>query len=75
MTDLEDDIICTLAFCPSVMSTAEIAEIVERPREEVQAALHRLDDAGHVLMRGGLYRASEATRAAWTEARQHTRTG
>jgi predicted transcriptional regulator len=75
MTDLEHDILSCLAFCPGVMNTTEIAEIVERPWGEVQAALHRLDDSGAVLMRCGLYRASEATRAAWIEARQHTRTG
>ena len=35
----------------------------EVSRAEAQAALHKLDDAGRVLMRNGFYRLSEAERA------------
>ena len=39
---------------------ADIAQVLGASAREVQNILHTLDDSGHVIMRNGLYRLSEA---------------
>jgi len=46
----------------NALTTIEIAKAVNAHRDHVQAALHQLDDEGHVIMRNGFYRASEAAK-------------
>ena len=42
----------------------EIARYLKKPRDLVQAELHRMDDDGEVLMRAGWYRIAERARDA-----------
>jgi DNA-binding Lrp family transcriptional regulator len=41
----------------------DLSSILGASPRAVQEALHKLDDAGHVLMRLGMYRLSEAHKA------------
>jgi DNA-binding transcriptional regulator PaaX len=66
MTELDTRILGHLATA-NALTGPEIAQDLGAAIDATRAALHRLDDAGHVLMRNGLYRLSEAARAA----RQH----
>jgi len=61
-SDLERDILS----CLDIVGTTDaddLANILGASPRAVQDALHRLDDAGHVLMRLGMYRLSEAHKA------------
>jgi len=62
LSDLERDILS----CLDIVGTTDaddLANILGASPRAVQDALHRLDDAGHVLMRLGMYRLSEAHKA------------
>ena len=61
MTTLHQNILAALTQA-EVLTTTEIAKAVNAYRDHVQAALHQLDDEGHVIMRNGFYRASEAAK-------------
>jgi len=65
MTTLHQSILAELRQA-NALTTTEIAEAVNAHRDVVQAALHQLDDEGQVIMRNGLYRASEAAKAYQT---------
>jgi DNA-binding IclR family transcriptional regulator len=45
------------------MTAKEIARNAGMEISEVQPMLHKLDDAGRVIMRGGWYRVSESEKA------------
>lgn len=62
MTILKNNILSELRQA-NALTTTEIALAVNAHRDLVQEALHDLDDEGHVIMRNGLYRASEAAKA------------
>jgi len=62
MTKLHQNILAALTQA-EVLTTTEIAKAVNAHRDLVQEALHDLDDEGQVIMRNGLYRASEAAKA------------
>ena len=62
MTTLHQNILAALTQA-EVLTTTEIAIAVNAHRKHVQEALHDLDDEGQVIMRNGLYRASEAAKA------------
>lgn len=61
---LQAQIVAIMARLPMMSYTAgEIAGALDGVhRDDVQAALRRMDDAGRVLMRNGWYRLSEAER-------------
>ena len=59
MTTLQSNITDFLRRNPGAWTTAEIAQAVTAHGDEVQRALHKLDDDGWVRMRCGLYRISE----------------
>jgi predicted transcriptional regulator len=62
LSDLERDILS----CLDIVGTTDaddLANILGASPRAVQEALHRLDDDGHVLMRLGMYRLSEAHKA------------
>jgi len=63
MTELATRILAALAQA-NALTTAEIARDIDADTQATQCALHALDDAGHVRMRNGLYRLTEAARAA-----------
>lgn len=61
-SDLERDILS----CLDIVGTTDaddLSNILGASPRAVQEALHKLDDAGHVLMRLGMYRLSEAHKA------------
>jgi len=63
MTELETMIMA--AIPPGfALRTAAIRDAVGASHIAVQHALHRLDDAGHVIMRQGYYQLSEAAKKA-----------
>lgn len=62
LSDLERDILS----CLDIVGTTDaddLSNILGASPRAVQDALHRLDDDGHVLMRLGMYRLSEAHKA------------
>jgi predicted transcriptional regulator len=61
MTTLHKNILSELRQA-NALTTTEIAKAVNANRDVVQAALHDLDDEGHVIMRNGFYRTSEAAK-------------
>ena len=62
MTPLQQNIMRVLRQA-NALTAGEICLAVTANRKDVQPALHDLDEAGHVMMRNGFYRASEAARA------------
>ena len=57
---------CAIKLCLSenpLLQSEEIAQAIGHPPRDVQDALTVLDDLGHVLMRNGRYRLSEAYKA------------
>ena len=63
MTELDTRIMSALAQA-NALTVPEICRDADSAREATQRALHTLDDAGHVILRNGFYRLSEAARAA-----------
>lgn len=61
-SDLERDILTCLGIV-GVTDAEDLSNILGESPRAVQDALIRLDDAGHVLMRNGWYRLSEASKA------------
>lgn len=61
MTPLKQNIMRVLRSA-NALTAGEIAMDITAHRDVVQAALHELDDSGHVLMRHGFYRVSEFAR-------------
>lgn len=61
MSDLHRSIISALYMIPASDAATLAQDLGEHPRA-VQEALHALDDSGHVTMRNGIYRLSEAAR-------------
>jgi len=61
MTTLHQKILSELRQA-NALTASEIAIAVTAHRDMVQAVLHDLDDWGHVIMRNGFYRASEAAK-------------
>ena len=58
MTRLECNIVNFLRTNEGAWTVAEIAQNITAHGPDVQLALHKLDDAGWVNMRNGLYQAS-----------------
>jgi len=63
MTLLQQNILRALRQA-NALTASEIARDIEAHRDQVQAALHAMDDAGQVIMRNGFYRLAEAARQA-----------
>ena len=59
LSDLEREILTYLSVI-SGTDAADISEVLGVNERHIQAALHKLDDEGHVIMRLGWYRLSEA---------------
>lgn len=66
MTELETLIMAAIPPGYAVR-VATIRDQVGADHDAVQSALHRLDDAGHVIMRQGYYQLSAAAKAARQE--------
>ena len=63
LTTLERDILTCFEMIGAT-DAEDLSSILGESPRAVQDALIRLDDAGHVLMRNGWYRLSEAYRAS-----------
>lgn len=61
MSMTKSDIIAHLTIAPSD-TAADIAQVHGASPRAVQDMLHELDDSGHVILRNGAYRLSEAAR-------------
>jgi Mn-dependent DtxR family transcriptional regulator len=59
LSDLDREILTYLGIVGST-DVEDIAEVLGVSQRSVQEALHKLDDNGHVMMRLGWYRLSEA---------------
>jgi Mn-dependent DtxR family transcriptional regulator len=59
LSDLEREILTYLGIVGGT-DAEDIAEVLNVSQRSVQEALHKLDDDGHVMMRLGWYRLSEA---------------
>jgi Mn-dependent DtxR family transcriptional regulator len=59
---MRDDIIAYFRIIPAASAEMVASELGFDPRE-VQNILHELDDNGHLLMRNGFYRLSEAEKS------------
>ncbi len=62
MTKLHSRIMSELAQA-NALTCGEICRAIDAATSATQTALHELDDGGHVMMRNGFYRLSEAARA------------
>ena len=62
LSNLEHEILTYLGIVGGT-DAADIAEVLGVSEHSVQEALHKLDDEGHVMMRLGWYRLSEAQKA------------
>lgn len=62
LSDLERDILKCIEIIGSTDAN-DLSNILATSPREVQDALIKLDDAGHVIMRLGIYRLSEAHKA------------
>lgn len=61
LTELDREILIYLRIVGST-DVEDIAEVLSVSERSVQEALHKLDDSGHVIMRCGWYRISEAAK-------------
>lgn len=52
------------------MTTTDLAISLKAYREHVQRTLHRMDDAGDVIMKNGFYKLSEKARKEWAKSEQ-----
>jgi len=62
LSDLEREILTYLNIVGGT-DAADLAEVLGISERSIQEALHKLDDEGHVMMRLGWYRLSEAQKA------------
>lgn len=62
LSELDREILTYLGIVGGT-DAADIAEVLGVSEHSVQEALHKLDDEGHVMMRLGWYRLSEAQKA------------
>jgi len=62
LSELDREILTYLGIVGGT-DAADIAEVLGVSEHSVQQALHKLDDDGHVMMRLGWYRLSEAQKA------------
>ena len=62
LSELDREILTYLGIVGGT-DAADIAEVLGVSEHSVQQALHKLDDEGHVMMRLGWYRLSEAQKA------------
>jgi len=62
LSELDREILTYLGIVGGT-DVADIAEVLGVNEHSVQQALHKLDDEGHVMMRLGWYRLSEAAKA------------
>ena len=62
LSELDREILTYLGIVGGT-DAADIAEVLGVSEHSVQGALHKLDDEGHVMMRLGWYRLSEAQKA------------
>jgi predicted transcriptional regulator len=62
LTELERDILICLNMV-GITDLDDLSDILGISERAAQEALHKLDDAGYVLMRNGWYRLSEAYKA------------
>ena len=62
LSELDREILTYLGIVGGT-DAADIAEVLGVSEHSVQEALHKLDDEGHVIMRLGWYRLSEAQKA------------
>jgi len=61
MTTLQQNILRSLRQA-NALTASEIARDIAAHRDQVQAALHQMEDTGQVIMKNGLYRLAEAER-------------
>ena len=62
LTDLDRDILICLAMV-GITDIDDLSDVLGVSERAAQEALHKLDDAGYVIMRNGWYRLSEAYKA------------
>lgn len=62
LSDLEREILTYLNIVGGT-DAADLAEVFGISERSIQETLHKLDDEGHVMMRLGWYRLSEAQKA------------
>jgi predicted transcriptional regulator len=58
---MKNEILTYLRIVPAA-SAEMMAQELEQPQDQIQAALHGMDDDGDVILRQGWYRLSEAAK-------------
>jgi predicted transcriptional regulator len=58
---MKNEILTYLRIVPAA-SAEMMAQELEQPQDQIQAALHNMDDDGDVILRQGWYRLSEAAK-------------
>jgi len=61
MTPLQQNILSAIGQA-NALTASEIARDIGAHRDQVQAALHQMDDAGQVIIKNGFYRLAEAAK-------------